>query len=243
MSSSANWCVTSGGRSTRRFATIAISRRIRSLPPGTERRDDLLIAEAGVERLVRRDELARVHAEARQRPARPDRPQRVLERLLPPERFDRDVDAAAVGQPLDLRDGIAVLRCSSVTLAPKRRATSSRPAFESTPMMSDAPFSFAPSVAHRPIGPCAKTATASPTLMLPLSAPRQPGREDVGAAARPLRRSGPSGIGARLARASGTSRYSAQAPLMVLPKRQPPSAPAALRVRRRSGSRSTGRTA
>ena len=46
-------------------------------------------------------------------------------------------------------------------------------------MMSEAPFSFAPSVAHRPIGPCAKTATASPTLMLPLSAPGQAGREDV----------------------------------------------------------------
>ena len=35
----------------------------------------------------------------------------------------------------------------------------------------------------------------------------------------------PSGIGARLARASGTSRYSAHAPSMVLPNRQPPSGP------------------
>ena len=79
------------------------------LPARAERRHDLLIAEARIERLVGRDELARVDAEARQRAAGPDGAQRVLERLLPAERLDRDVDAAAAGQPLDLRDGIAVL--------------------------------------------------------------------------------------------------------------------------------------
>ena len=46
-------------------------------------------------------------------------------------------------------------------------------------MMSAAPRNFAPSVAHRPIGPCAKTATLSPTRTFPLSAPDRPGREDV----------------------------------------------------------------
>ena len=91
-------------------------------------------------------------------------------------------------------------------------------------MMSDAPFSLAPSVAHRPIGPCAKTATASPTLMLPLSAPDSPVEKMSGhSTTSSSRRS--SGIGARLARASGTSRYSAQAPLIVLPKRHPPTPP------------------
>ena len=34
MSSSAKWCVTSGERSMRRVSTIAISRRMRSFPPG-----------------------------------------------------------------------------------------------------------------------------------------------------------------------------------------------------------------
>jgi hypothetical protein len=74
-----------------------------------QRRHDLLIAEAGIERLVRRDELARVDAEAGERSARANRPQRVLERLLQTQRFDRDVDAAAVRQPLDVGKRIAVL--------------------------------------------------------------------------------------------------------------------------------------
>src|SRR6266508_418011 len=41
-----------------------------------------------------------------------------------------------------------------VTVAPKWRATSSRSRIESIPMMSDAPLSFAPSVAQSPIGHC-----------------------------------------------------------------------------------------
>ena len=47
-------------------------------------------------------------------------------------------------------------------------------------MISEAPRSFAPSVAHSPIGPCAKTATASPTLTSPLSAPERPVEEMSG---------------------------------------------------------------
>src|SRR5262245_37760230 len=94
----------------------------------------------------------------------------------------------------------------------------------SMPMMSEAPFNFAPSVAHNPIGPCANTATLSPTLMLPLSAPDNPvekmsGHNTTSSSARSP------GMGARFALASGTSRYSAHAPLMVLPNLQPPRAP------------------
>ena len=90
--------------------------------------------------------------------------------------------------------------------------------------MSAAPFSFAPIVAQSPIGPCANTATASPTRMPPFSAPASPvekmsGHSSTSSSVRPC------GMGARFARASGTSRYSAQAPLIVLPKRQPPTAP------------------
>jgi hypothetical protein len=111
-----------------------------------------------------------------------------------------------------------------VTVAPKRRATSSRSGFESIAMMIDAPLSFAPSVAHSPIGPCANTATLSPTRIPPLSAPERPvekmsGHNTTSSSVRP------DGMGARLAFASGTSRYSAQAPLMVLPNFQPPNAP------------------
>ena len=69
-----------------------------------ERRHDPLIAQAGVDRLVGRDELAGIDAEARERAAGTDRAQRVLERLLPSQRLDRHVDAAAAGQPLDLGD-------------------------------------------------------------------------------------------------------------------------------------------
>jgi len=91
-------------------------------------------------------------------------------------------------------------------------------------MTSDAPFSRAPAVAHRPIGPCAKIATASPTLMLPLSAPDNP-VEKMSGHIRTASSLSASGITARFARACGTRRYSAHAPLMVLPKRHPPSAP------------------
>ena len=60
--------------------------------------------------------------------------------------------------------------------------------------------------------------------MLPLSAPERPVEKMSGQSSTSSSVSS-RGIGARFARASGTSRYSAQAPLMVLPNRQPPSAP------------------
>ena len=41
-------------------------------------------------------------------------------------------------------------------------------------MTSAAPMSLAPAVAHRPIGPCAKTTTVSPIRTLPDSAPEKP---------------------------------------------------------------------
>ena len=110
------------------------------------------------------------------------------------------------------------------TSAPKRFAIASRAGTWSTATMSAAPRSFAPSVAHRPMGPWAKTATASPTLMPALSAPLSPVEKMSGTSSTSssLR---PSGMGARFAFASGTSRNSAHAPSMVLPNRQPPSGP------------------
>lgn len=44
----------------------------------------------------------------------------------------------------------------------------------STPMTLVAPMRRAPATAQRPIGPSAKTATMSPILTLPLSAPAKP---------------------------------------------------------------------
>ena len=41
-------------------------------------------------------------------------------------------------------------------------------------MIVVAPMSRAPAVAHRPIGPCANTATVSPMRTPPLSAPEKP---------------------------------------------------------------------
>ncbi|MNY02124.1 hypothetical protein D3C86_1346830 [compost metagenome] len=88
-------------------------------------------------------------------------------------------------------------------------------------MIRLAPRSLAPAVAHRPIGPWANTATMSPILMLAASAPAKPVDMMSGhiSTCSSLR---PSGTGARLAWASGTSTYSAWVPSMVLPKRQPP---------------------
>ena len=106
MSSSAKRCVTSGVRSTRPCCDHRHQPPHALLAAGAQRRDDVLIAEAGVEALVRHRELAGIDAEARQRAAGPRRTQRVLERLLLAERFDRDVDAAAFGQALDVGDRI-----------------------------------------------------------------------------------------------------------------------------------------
>ena len=112
---------------------------------------------------------------------------------------------------------------SSATSAPIRLAIARRTGSLSTPMMSDAPISFAPAVAHRPIGPWAKTTTESPIRTPPDSAPLNP-VEAMSASSTTCSSVTPSGIGVRLAWADGTSRYSACAPSMVLPKRQPPSA-------------------
>ena len=76
------------------------------LATGAQRRDDALIAQAGVNGLVGRHELAGIDAETRERTARADGLQRGLERLLASERLDRRVHAATARQPLDFRHGI-----------------------------------------------------------------------------------------------------------------------------------------
>ena len=47
-------------------------------------------------------------------------------------------------------------------------------------MMNEAPINFAPAVAQRPIGPCAKTTTVSPMRMFADSEPLESRRSDVG---------------------------------------------------------------
>ncbi len=47
-------------------------------------------------------------------------------------------------------------------------------------MINDAPISFAPAVAHNPIGPCANTTTVSPIRMLAGFGAAESGRGDVG---------------------------------------------------------------
>ncbi|MNT08719.1 hypothetical protein D3C72_1434690 [compost metagenome] len=112
------------------------------------------------------------------------------------------------------------LRKFRTTSAPILRAISSRWSLPSMAMMVVAPHSRAPAVAHSPIGPCANTATVSPMRILAFSAPLKPvdmmsGHISTCSSVRP------SGIGARLAWASGTSTYSAWVPSIMLPKRQP----------------------
>ena len=88
-------------------------------------------------------------------------------------------------------------------------------------MMVVAPMSLAPAVAHRPIGPCANTATVSPMRTPPLSAPEKP-VDMMSGHISTCSSVSPSGTGARLAIASGTSTYSAWQPSIVLPNFQPP---------------------
>ena len=61
------------------------------------------------------------------------------------------------------------------------RRSPGAPATVSTPMMVVAPMSLAPAVAHRPIGPCANTATVSPMRTPAALGPAEAGRHDVGA--------------------------------------------------------------
>ncbi|MNN26051.1 hypothetical protein D3C81_1395460 [compost metagenome] len=88
-------------------------------------------------------------------------------------------------------------------------------------MITLAPLSRAPATAHRPIGPSANTATLSPILTSPRSAPENPVDMMSGHISTCSSLS-PSGIGHRLAKASGTKTYSAWQPSMMLPNFQPP---------------------
>ena len=78
----------------------------------------------------------------------------------------------------------------------------------STAMIVVAPASRAPAVAQSPIGPCANTATVSPMRTWPLSAPEKP-VDMMSGHISTCSSVNPSGTGARLAIASGTSTYSA----------------------------------
>jgi len=110
---------------------------------------------------------------------------------------------------------------SSATSAPIRFAIARRTGSLSTPITRLAPMSLAPAVAQRPIGPWAKTTTASPSFTPPDSAPAKP-VEAMSASRTTCSSVTSAGILARLAWADGTSRYSAWAPSIVFPKRQPP---------------------
>jgi hypothetical protein len=102
-------------------------------------------------------------------------------------------------------------------------------------------FHLAPPVEHKPIGPCAKTATVSPNFTFPLSAAEIPG-DAISASNTTCSSDKSSTIFARFACASGTSRYSACAPSSV-PEFPSADRPTALRPIPRSSSSCTARTA
>ena len=80
--------------------------------------------------------------------------------LLRAERLDRHVGTAA-GQLLHLGDDVDLGEVEH-HIGAHALAISRRTGSLSTPMISEAPISFAPAVAHSPIGPWANTTTASP---------------------------------------------------------------------------------
>ena len=147
------------------------------LAAGAERRHDFLVAEAGVDRLVRRDQFAGIDPEARQRPARPRGPQGVSKVACRPSASI----ATSAPRPSVRRLISATRSCArierDVRAEPARHGEAWRS--PSTPMISDAPRSFAPTVAHSPIGPCANTATAVADTDVAGFGSAQPGRGDV----------------------------------------------------------------
>ncbi len=73
---------------------------------GAESRDDPMVAQAHCERIERNPEAPRIDAEARERAARAKNAEGGFERGLRPQRLDRNVHAAPVGEPADLFDRI-----------------------------------------------------------------------------------------------------------------------------------------
>jgi len=155
-------------------------------------------------------ELVRINAQAAQRAAGPQASETIFKCLLHAERFDRDVGAAA-DQAFHVSEHICLLGIEDDIGA---NPTCIRTGSLSTPMINDAPISFAPAVEQRPIGPCAKTTTVSPILILADSAPLNP-VEAISARRMTCSSLKSSGIFARFACAFGTRKYSACAPLMV----------------------------
>ena len=199
----------------------AISRRIRSLPPGQSVVTIRLVAEPGREGAERDRQIGRIDAEARQRAARAQHAQRRLERRLRAERLDRDVDAAAVGQAHDLLDRVDRREIDDMVGAELLRDRQPRRQL-STPMIVVAPISLRAGRRRTGrSGPARRPRPYRRSATLPLSAPAKPVDMMSGhiSTCSSVRRSG---IGARLAIASGTSTYSAWQPSIVLPKRQPP---------------------
>ena len=86
------------------------------------------------------------------------------------------------------------------------------------------PSECAPNVAHSPIGPCAKIGDAVAGADVAAFGARYARRRDIGKHQHLLVAEF-IGDERQVRAASGTSRYSAQAPLMVFPNRQPPRAP------------------
>jgi hypothetical protein len=157
-------------------------------------------------------------AKTRQPSPWPQDTKRGFERRLSAQRLNGHIDAPAIGDAHALVHGIDLREVDDVVRPEPPR--DSRSATRSTAMMSSR-RSRAPTVAQRPIGPWAKTATASPMRTLPRSAPLKP-VDMMSGHISTCSSVSPSGMGARLAIASGTRTYSAWQPSMVLPNFHPP---------------------
>src|SRR5262249_47533147 len=133
---------------------------------------DPLVPETVSERLGGDLELARVDAEAREGPARPQAAEAIDEGLLGAQGLDRHI-GPAFGQSDDLLDHILLAIVDDGARPPAAGHREPRLP-EPTAMMRAAPMSFAPAMAQSPMGPGPKTTTASPILTPADSAPENP---------------------------------------------------------------------
>lgn len=125
-----------------------------------ERGHDRVITKVRREGVERDAKVGGIDAKARQCAARSETTQAGLERRLGAERLDGDIDATPLSEAKYLVDRVDPAEIDDMVSAETPRH------FEpfrqsSIAMIVDAPRSFAPTVAHRPMGPCAKIATMS----------------------------------------------------------------------------------
>ena len=205
---------------------------MRSLPPGHRVVTIRLSPSPGRKGIERDAKIPRIDAERRERATRTEHAQCRLKRLLASKRLDRDVHAASTGDLEDFGNRIGSGKVDDMVRAhvPAQRGASRHALDTDDRGGAHQARTGGGAKANRPLRED-RHRVADPDP--PDSAPEKPVDRCQGTSA-PVRRSDPPGR-REIGHCVGTSRYSACAPSIVLPKRQPPSPSSRDACRHRTG--------